>query len=98
MEGWLEEFGDECEILAVLFLECPEETCSNRINIRKQHSGRIDDNLESLRKRFYTFQDETLPNIEILKTVTNVISVDANRERHLIFEDICLEFDKVLNK
>ena len=82
--------------MAVLFLDCPEETCSARINIRSKTSGRVDDNSDSLKKRFKVFQDETIPNLENLKIVTNVISVFSDRDKEVIFEEICENFNKLL--
>ncbi len=95
-KGWLDEFKEECVVLAVLFLGCPEETCFNRIGFRRQSSGRIDDNVESLKKRFAVFRAETLPNIEILRGITKVIEVDADKNIPDVFDDVCKEFDLIL--
>ncbi len=97
LDGWVQEFGETCKILAVLFLDCPEETCCKRINIRSQTSGRVDDNLDSLKKRFQVFQNETIPNLKNLSEITNVISIFSDREKSEIFVDICESFDKLLN-
>jgi UMP-CMP kinase len=96
LEGWLQEFGNECIIMAVLFLDCSEDTCISRINVRKISSGRIDDNTESIKKRFKTFQDETIPNLIALKEVTNVIGINSEGDRESVFEDICKNFNKLL--
>jgi len=96
LEGWLQEFKEACKILAVLFLDCPEDTCIDRIGIRSQTSGRVDDNVESLKKRFVTFRNETIPNLENLSKVTRVISIESNRDREEIFREVCFEFDKIL--
>jgi adenylate kinase family enzyme len=61
-----------------------------------QTSGRVDDNQDSLKKRFVTFQDETIPNLNNLKEVTSVLSVNADRSRDEIFEDISQLFDNIL--
>jgi UMP-CMP kinase len=92
----LSTFEESCQILAVLFLDCPEEVCCKRILVRMQTSGRVDDNQDSLKKRFVTFQEETIPNLNNLKEVTSVLSVNADRSRDEIFEDISQLFDKIL--
>ncbi len=97
LDGWLNEFGDSCKILAVLFLVFHEETCISRITIRSQTSGRVDDNNDSLKKRFITFRNETIPNLDNLNKVTRVISVASDRDREEIFKDIGEEFDKIFN-
>lgn len=97
LEGWWEVFGDSCVILSVLYLDCSEETCFSRIKKRSQGSGRIDDNDDSLIKRFKVFKQETLPNIEFLSSYTKIIKVNTDRDdRMIILEDISNELDKIL--
>lgn len=45
----------------ILFLECPEDVMTGRLLDRGKTSGRNDDNLETIRKRFVTFREESLP-------------------------------------
>ena len=52
---------DETEVLSVLFMDCSQEEQERRLLSRGLTSGRTDDNIESARKRFKTFVDETLP-------------------------------------
>jgi UMP-CMP kinase len=78
-------------------LDCPEDTCISRIGIRSQTSGRVDDNTESLKKRFVTFRNETIPNLDNLRKVTRVVSIPSDRDREEIFREVCEEFDKILD-
>jgi adenylate kinase family enzyme len=94
----LEVFGESCKILAVLFLNCPEEVCELRIKKRGESSGRIDDNDVSLKKRFTTFWNETVPNLENLAQVTKVIKVNSDNPPDEVFQNICFELDKIFNK
>jgi UMP-CMP kinase len=48
----------------VLYFECPEEVMMKRLMKRGETSGRVDDNEESIRKRFKTFKDTSFPVIE----------------------------------
>ena len=48
----------------VLVFECSEEVMVERLLERGKTSGRVDDNEETIRKRFNTFQQSTLPVIE----------------------------------
>ncbi len=95
LDGWLELFGDTCHILTVLFLECPREVCSSRIKLRGESSGRIDDNEESLNKRFRVFENETIPNIENLSKITEILRIKADKFQDEVFECICKEFDRI---
>ena len=48
----------------VLFFHCPQEVCTSRCLARgAAGSGRTDDNEESLRKRFVTYENATMPII-----------------------------------
>lgn len=62
--GWNEAMAKECCVIdSIIFIECPEEECVKRIIERAKTSGRSDDNLETLAKRFVTFNEVTLPVI-----------------------------------
>ena len=50
-----------CEAQFVLFFECPEAEMEKRLLKRGESSGRVDDNIDSIRKRFRTFIDATMP-------------------------------------
>lgn len=50
-----------CPSQLVLFFECNEEVMLKRLLGRGQNSGRSDDNIESIRKRFRTYHDSTIP-------------------------------------
>ena len=45
----------------MLFFEANEETMIERIMERSKHSDRNDDNINTLKKRFDTFRNETMP-------------------------------------
>ena len=97
LEGWVKVFGEECIILAVLLLDCPDDVCTSRIQYRSKNSGRIDDNLDSLKKRFNVFREETMPNIEYMSQFTNIIKVDGNNNsKEEVFASIKNEFDKLI--
>jgi UMP-CMP kinase len=100
LDGWFEVFGDESQILAVLHLDCSDEECTKRIKLRAQNSGRIDDNDESLKKRFNVFKEETIPNIENhLSQVTKIIKINTeSSNREDILSSIVKELDLIINK
>lgn len=60
-DGWTRVIGDSVDVPFVLFMDADEETMIARITERSKTSGRNDDNIESLRKRFATFRNETMP-------------------------------------
>lgn len=58
------------DLWGVLVYQCPEKVLEKRILERAKESGRSDDNLESVRKRFKTFQDQTQPIIDELDEIS----------------------------
>ena len=48
----------------MLFFECNEEVMEERLIKRGQTSGRVDDNAETIKKRFATFMEKTLPVVQ----------------------------------
>lgn len=61
--------GDEVNMEFVLFFDCPEDVMLERIMSRAQKAGagnqRADDNLESAKKRFKTYANQTMPIIDL---------------------------------
>lgn len=47
-----------------MFLECPKEEMEKRLLKRGETSGRSDDNMASILKRFDTFLSESLPVVK----------------------------------
>jgi UMP-CMP kinase len=60
---WEEKMKDVADVQFLLFLDCPQEIMLNRLLERGKTSGRIDDNEESIKKRFKTYEDSTRPII-----------------------------------
>ena len=55
--------------------DCAEEVMVERLLERGKTSGRVDDNEETIRKRFHTFQQATLPVIEHYQQLDKVKQV-----------------------
>ncbi len=63
MDAWKETMHRHT-IKFILDFECPEEVLVGRLLERGQSSGRSDDNIEVIRKRFRTHQQESMPVIQ----------------------------------
>jgi hypothetical protein len=59
--------------------QCPFPVLQERILERAKISGRSDDNIESVKKRFKTFESETVPVVEILRSVSRNCPSDRQR-------------------
>lgn len=56
----------------LLFFECTEEVMEERLLKRSETSQRADDNIETIKKRFKTFVEKTLPVIDHYKELNKV--------------------------
>lgn len=81
LDGWLEVFGKESDLPKMLFLECPYPVLEQRILGRAKYSGRKDDNIESIKLRFDTFKEETLPTVELFKSRNKCVEIDTSQSR-----------------
>ncbi|KAI9341354.1 adenylate kinase-domain-containing protein [Obelidium mucronatum] len=84
-----------CPAKKVLFFNCPLPTLEARLLERGKTSGRADDNIETIRKRFKTFQEESMPvvghfgsRVMKIESTGTVNEVYTNVKRNLIAEGI----------
>jgi len=77
LDGWQAAMGEKTDVRFVLLLSCPLSVCEERIMDRAKTSGRVDDNIESLRKRFKVFEEQTQPVIEHYRRISKLKEVDA---------------------
>lgn len=57
-----EKLAGDCTF--VLFLDCPLATCEQRLMQRAEAAGNTKESVESIRRRFETFQHHSMPLIE----------------------------------
>ena len=87
LSGWQQVTDGELQVGGVLFYDCPEEIMQERLLERGKTSGRTDDNLESIKKRFDTYTRETAPIIEYYKHQELVHKIDGTREVDTVWLD-----------
>lgn len=68
---------DVCESSFTLFFDCTEDEMLKRLLNRGLTSGRSDDNIESIKKRFRTFKETSYPVVEYYRKMDKVIDVKA---------------------
>jgi UMP-CMP kinase len=66
-----------CPSRFTLFLDCPEATMQERLLNRGKTSGRADDNAESIKKRFKTFVETSMPAVDYFEKEGKVVRVPA---------------------
>lgn len=87
---WEEQMSKEAKVEFVLFLDCPEDVMTGRLLERSKTSGRNDDNLEVIRKRFKTFRDESMPIVDMYMGKGMLKHVVADRS----IDDVYAEIEK----
>lgn len=81
--------SEKIDFLFVLFFECSEDKCVERCIKRGQAgSGRTDDNMDSLKKRFNTYMNDTLPIISHYRELEKVRQIDANECPDTVFKGV----------
>ncbi|KAG5928107.1 hypothetical protein E4U42_001268 [Claviceps africana] len=74
-----------CPAKMVLFFDCPEKVMEARLLERGKTSGRADDNAESIRKRFRTFVETSMPVVDYYEKQGKVVKVDATPSPDAVF-------------
>ena len=86
-----EEMVKPCQM--VLFFDCPEEVMEARLLKRGETSGRSDDNAETIRKRFKTFVEQSLPVIDHYESIGKACKIDATVAPDEVFVHVCEAID-----
>lgn len=71
-----------------LFFDCPEAEMEKRLINRGKTSGRADDNLESIKKRFKTFVDTSMPVVDYFEKQSKVVKVKAVKGPDDVYKEV----------
>lgn len=83
------KFEEEvAESKMVLFLDAPEDIMLQRLLKRGETSGRTDDNIESIKKRFTTFKETSMPVVEYFEKQNKVARVPTNQSIDDVYADV----------
>lgn len=94
IDGWKEIFGNDYQLVSSINLEADEEELTKRLLSRAQSSGRSDDNIEVIKKRFKTHKECSAPILPELKKMGPYIEVIATEDKETVFKKIVVELDK----
>jgi len=92
LDGWRKavretDLFSNVEVKYVLYFDCPEEVLQQRLLERGKTSGRTDDNLESIKKRFRTYQ-KMVPVIQYYEKQGKVHKVISDDTIENVFEEV----------
>lgn len=62
---------------------------------RAESSGRADDNMESILKRFKVYNEETKPVINYFSKLDKLVEVSAENTKEVVFGELSRHFDKL---
>ncbi|KAI8061578.1 adenylate kinase-domain-containing protein [Gongronella butleri] len=77
----------------VLYFECPEQVMLERLLKRGESSGRADDNIESIKKRFRVFKETSYPVIETYEKQNKVKTVSCVKPVDEVYQEVKAVFD-----
>ncbi|KAI9251212.1 adenylate kinase-domain-containing protein [Sporodiniella umbellata] len=78
-----------------LYFSCSEEILLKRLLKRGESSGRIDDNIESIKKRFQIFKDTSYPVIEFLEKKGKVREINAEKSEEEVYQRVKTVIDSL---
>ncbi|KAF4309410.1 bifunctional uridylate/adenylate kinase [Botryosphaeria dothidea] len=81
-----------CPAQFTLFFDCPESVMEERLLNRGKTSGRSDDNIDSIRKRFKTFVETSMPVVDEFESQGRVVKVDATQAPAEVYEVVKAKF------
>lgn len=96
-QGWEFEVG-VYPAKCVLFFECPEEVMLERLLKRSTSSGRTDDNIESIKKRFKTFQVTSMPVVKWYDHHGMIRRIDCRGSPDQVFQDTCNALEDIISE
>lgn len=77
-----------CPSRMTMFLNCPEDVMLARLLKRGETSGRDDDNIESIRKRFRVFEKTSMPVVNMYEKEGKVVRVEATGTKEDVYTRI----------
>lgn len=87
-----------CPSKFVLFYDCPEEEMQRRLLERGKTSGRTDDNAESIKKRFKTFVETSMPVVDYFEEQGRVVRVVATKSPEEVYKETRGRLEERLGK
>ncbi|XP_052836324.1 UMP-CMP kinase [Drosophila gunungcola] len=89
LDGWNRQMSEKVDMQFVLFFDCSEDVCVQRCLGRGQSgSGRTDDNMDSLKKRIQTYNNDSLPIIKFFEGAGQVKRIDASPDADQVFGEV----------
>ena len=79
---------DIVDVPYILFFDADEEELVKRIMHRAETSGRVDDNVETLKKRLATFREQSMPIIKMFESQGKCKRIDGTQSIDEVFSQV----------
>ncbi|KAF8212526.1 UMP-CMP kinase [Mycena galopus ATCC 62051] len=89
---------DVCQASLVLFFSTTEQVMLERLLERGKTSGREDDNAESIKKRFNTYKETTMPVIKHYEALGKVAEIDSSPSVEQVHIQAKAVVEKIVDK
>jgi UMP-CMP kinase len=97
LDGWNRCMMGTTSVWGVLMFTCPLQVLEQRILARGETSGRSDDNIQSVQKRFRTFAEQTVPIVDTLRTVQQALSSPTTTTTATVNSGSCTSIMQVVD-
>eukprot|EP00914_Ancora_sagittata_P029166 GHVO01057659.1.p1 GENE.GHVO01057659.1~~GHVO01057659.1.p1 ORF type:complete len:213 (+),score=33.07 GHVO01057659.1:90-728(+) len=78
LDGWNRVMGESVHVPFILFFDCEDDVMIKRLTKRSEHSGRTDDNIDTIKRRLQTYSGETMPIIQAFESEGRCRRIDAS--------------------
>lgn len=85
LSTWEKIMNDKINLPFILHLECSQEIMVNRLLKRGETSGRSDDNIDSIKKRLVTYENETREIVKYYSEQNKNYDVNSEVEPDKVF-------------
>jgi UMP-CMP kinase len=98
LQGWTQHMSSSCTVDKVLFIDSPQAVLENRLLLRGRTSGRDDDNVESIRKRFVTYVESTYPIIEHYRSTGQLVHISGLGGQREVYNSVKAAVEQLLKQ
>ncbi|KAI6103056.1 UMP-CMP kinase [Pisolithus croceorrhizus] len=86
-----------CPASLVIHFTTTEDVMLERLLERGKTSGREDDNIDSIRKRFRTYYEQTMPVIEHYSNLGKLVEIDSTKSIDTVYQETSAIIRKLLS-
>nr|CAA73579.1 NMP kinase [Paramecium primaurelia] len=98
MENWIALMDNKINFKSVIHILCSRTTMIQRITERSKTSGRSDDNIQTLEKRFIRYQNDTYKIIEHYRNKNQLIEINGDNSIEIVQREILESLNQLNNK